>query len=162
MKALATYPIFERTDENQWKLANDDGIPMLATLFGTTSPALAMHWLDQYLNAFPSATEGYTIEMDPNLLVQYLKDVQAKSNTEALLALNMLLLQEQTFLLSRRLANTKYPDGFVRFTNCISKLSSAFSKQADALAKLRGKSGNTFLQQVNVNDGGQAVVTQGT
>jgi hypothetical protein len=41
MKALATYPIFERTDENQWKLANDDGIPMLATLFGTTSPAFA-------------------------------------------------------------------------------------------------------------------------
>ncbi|MFN7311589.1 MAG: hypothetical protein ACK5T0_09520 [Vampirovibrionales bacterium] len=28
MKALATDPIFERTDENQWKLANDDGIPI--------------------------------------------------------------------------------------------------------------------------------------
>ena len=157
MKALATYPIFERTDENQWKLANDDGIPMLATMFGTTSPTLAMHWLHQYMNTFPSAS----IEMDPNMVVQYLHDIQANSNTEALLALNMLLLQEQTFLLSRRLANTKYPDGFVRFTNCVSKLSSAFSKQADALAKLRGKSGNTFLQQVNVNDGGQAVVTQG-
>jgi hypothetical protein len=84
MKTLGTYLIFERTDENQWKLANDDGIPMLATLFGTTSPVLTMHWLDQYLNAFPSATEGYSIEMDPNLLMQYLKDVQSKSNTEAL------------------------------------------------------------------------------
>jgi hypothetical protein len=158
MNALAIHPIFKRNEENQWMLSNDGNIHELATLFGTTSPTLAMHWLHQYMNTFPSAS----IEMDPNMVVQYLHDIQAQSNTEALLALNMLLLQEQTFLLSRRLANTKYPDGFVKFTNCISKLSGAFAKQAEALAKLRGKSGNTFLQQVNVNDGGQAVVTQGT
>ena len=41
MNALATHPIFKRNEENQWKLANDDGIPMLATRFGTTSPAFA-------------------------------------------------------------------------------------------------------------------------
>jgi hypothetical protein len=45
MNALATYPIFERNDENQWMLANDESIPMLATLFGTTSTALARHFL---------------------------------------------------------------------------------------------------------------------
>jgi hypothetical protein len=158
MKALATHPIFKRNDENQWMLSNDENIHELATLFGTTSPTLAMHWLHQYMNTFPSAS----IEMDPNMVVQYLHDIQAQSSTEALLALNMLMLQEQTFMMSGRLKDQTFHSGFKVFTNCILKLSGAFAKQAEALAKLRGKSGNTFLQQVNVNDGGQAVVTQGT
>ncbi|XVJ51408.1 MAG: hypothetical protein HEQ32_04745 [Vampirovibrio sp.] len=47
MKALWTHPRFERNEENQWMLANEDGIPMLATLFGTTSTALATYWVSK-------------------------------------------------------------------------------------------------------------------
>lgn len=161
MNELSTQLVFERNKYNDWVLANNQGSEVLTKVFGTDSIPLATHWLNQYIKSFPNADGDSAIVINPNIIIEYLKGINAGSCTEALLSLNMLMLQEQTFMMSRRLSDQKYMSGFTTFTNCISKLSSAFAKQADAIAKLRGKSGNTYLQQVNVNQGGQAVVNQG-
>ncbi|MFM7389019.1 MAG: hypothetical protein ACKO34_00125 [Vampirovibrionales bacterium] len=109
----------------------------------------------------PHVEASSALGVDPNMLVHYLYDVQANTPTEALLALNIFALQEQAFRLHKRLATATHLETIQGYTNCVSKLSSAMAKQAEALAKIKGKAGNTFLQQVNVNEGGQAVVHQG-
>jgi hypothetical protein len=146
----------------QWNMDNPLALPHMAELFATSNPKLAAHMLTTTLNALPlyhPVDNPYGLT--PNMLMHYLIDQAPQSVTETQLVLNMLILHEQSMAYSHKLSNCKYVEQSKIYTMAIERLTKAYAKQATAFAKLRGKTGNVYMQQVNVNEGGQAVVKQG-
>lgn len=156
-------PRFSYSDETgKWELKNEQSLKTLKRLFCTSGTHQAINMLCSTLDAIPcyhpnDRPNGFT----PNMLVEYLVDQAPQSITETQLVLNMLVLHVQGMEYASRLKNCKYMDQVKVYSSAVERLNKAYAKQATVFAKLRGKVGNVYLQQVNVNDGGQAVVKQG-
>jgi len=155
-------PRFTYGENGKWDMKNPDALPSLSKLFCTSDSQLAVHMLTSTLNAVPyfhpvDNPSGFT----PNMLVGYLKDQAPQSITETHLVLNMLVLHEQIMLYTRNLSLCKFTDQVKVYSTAVERLTKAYAKQATAFAKLRGKTGNIYLQQVNIHDNAQAVVNQG-
>jgi hypothetical protein len=156
-------PCFKYCDvEDKWIHENKESLPTLRKLFCTSGTHQAVHLLCSTLDAMPcyhprDRPSGFT----PNMLVEYLVDQAPQSITETQLVLNMLVLHVQGMEYANRLKNSKYMDQVKVYTSAVERLNKAYAKQATVFAKLRGKVGNVYLQQVNVNEGGQALVKQG-
>jgi hypothetical protein len=156
-------PLFKNGGDLNWEPVSGEGLHELTQLFHVHDVHLAVRWVVETANsASIHETNTRPTSVDPNKVVNFVRSVNPQNTQEVMLALNMFILQEHQFGLATCARNAKSLEGVETFTNLTCKVSTALTKQMEAMAKLRGKTGNTFLQQVNVNDGGQAVVKQGS
>jgi hypothetical protein len=137
------------------------GISLLMEAIGTTDPDFALGFLGQLADSGDDKNK----ERRLNFMLSVVKDIKPRDQIEAMLAAQMAATHAATMKSFRDLADAQYLEHRDSAERTANKLSRTYVSQMEALKRYRaGGEQNVTVQQVNVGEGGQAIVgnvTQG-
>ncbi|MBD1209662.1 MAG: hypothetical protein H9535_14605 [Ignavibacteria bacterium] len=143
------------------KIDMNDKNPQLHTMrlmraFCSTSPDFINYMIGK-LASLLRGTGGLTAEA-LNGALAYIDSVNPKSETEAMLALQMFAVNDAAIRALRTSSASEWADTVYQFGNLSVKMMRTFATQAEALAKLQ-RGGVQTVKHIHVdNRGGQAVI----
>lgn len=130
----------------------------LTCAVGTVDEEALMHLLHQAIHA----VEGHDRDTAQvyNVAAALLTGIQPRNELEATLAVQMLAAHNLALAMARRALNTDRLDCLATYGNLTAKLMNVYTRQLEALARLRGQTGQQTVrvEHVTVEAGGQAVV----
>jgi hypothetical protein len=139
------------------------GVILLAEALGTTDPDFVIGLVGQLADA--SSKGGKIPESDLNFMLSVIKDIKPRDQLEAMLAAQMAGVHIASMNFLRHLAGSEFLEHRDSADRTLNKLMRTFVTQLEALKRYRtGSEQNVTVQQVNVSEGGQAIVgnvTQG-
>ena len=135
----------------------ETGSILLMAAVGTSSADFLQSLISQLVNA---GSKGPAADEDgANFMLAVVKGIEPRDEVEAMLASQMAAVHMATMTFARRLnhvENIPQQDSAERAFN---KLARTFATQVEALKRYRtGGEHRVVVHQVNVNDGGQAIV----
>jgi hypothetical protein len=137
------------------------GLALLMESVGTTDPDFFAGIVMQLADAGGGKPDEHQL----NFMLSVVKDIKPRNHVEAMLAAQMAAVHMATMHFSRSLAEAEYIDQRDSAERTFNKLTRTFVTQMDALKRYRtGGEQTVTVQQVNVSEGGQAIVgnvTQG-
>ena len=137
------------------------GIALLIEAVGTADPDFAFGLISQLADA----NGGKVDERKLNFMLSVVKGVKPRDQIEAMLAAQMAAVHSATMKLFPQLAEAEYLPQRDSAERTLNKLMRTFVTQVEALKRYRtGGEQTVTVQQVNVSEGGQAIVgnvTQG-
>jgi hypothetical protein len=137
------------------------GISLLMEAVGTADPDFAWGFICQLADA----GGGKVDEQKLNFMLSVVKGIKPRDQIEAMLAAQMAAVHSATMKFSRLLSDAEYIEHRDSAERTLNKLMRTFVTQVEALKRYRtGGEQTVTVQQVNVGEGGQAIVgnvTQG-
>jgi hypothetical protein len=133
------------------------GQVVLMEALGTADRAFYSGLLVQLTNG--SSRGGQVDERLLNFMLAVIKGIKPQDQIEAMLAAQMAAVHDAIMTFTRRLANVENIAQQDSAERALNKLARTFAGQMEALQRYRsGGEHKVTVQQVSVNDGGQAIV----
>jgi hypothetical protein len=132
------------------------GLALVANAFGTGSSNFAAGVLGQLADVSRTGAEVKSTELDFMLTV--VRGIGPKDETEALLAAQMAAIHNASMSAARRLNHVDTTAQLDSNSNALNKLARTFATQMEALKRYRSSCEPAVKTQVNINNGGQAIV----
>lgn len=129
----------------------------LARSIGSPNAAVISHLLNHAANAI----EGDAAVVNKcNTVAALLTGIGPRDEQEGMLAVQMIATHNLALSMVRRAFKTDRVDFLATYSNLSAKLMNAYTRQLEALARLRGQTGKQTVrvEHVTVQSGGQAVV----
>jgi hypothetical protein len=137
------------------------GLALLMEAIGTTDPDFFLGLIDQ----LAKADGGKIDEGRLNFMLSVVKGIKPRDHIEAMLAAQMAAVHTAAMKFSRLLSDAEYIEHRDSAERTLNKLMRTFVTQIEALKRYQtGGEQTVTVQQVNVGEGGQAIVgnvTQG-
>lgn len=126
--------------------------------FGTTDPNFESGFLLQLIDAAPDSVEKCRAQI-LDFYVAVMRNIKPRDPLEAMLAGQMAAVHRAAMSFSGRLAAADDIRQLDSAQNALNKLARTFASQMDTLKRYRSNAEQKItMQQVTVNDGGQAIV----
>jgi hypothetical protein len=130
---------------------------LLMEAIGTADYDFLSGLLQQLANG--TSRGGKVDERDLNFLLSVIKGIKPRDQIEIMLAAQMAVIHEAVMTFTRRLAHTETIAQRDSAERALNKLARTFAGQMEALQRYRnGTEQKVMVQQVSVNEGGQAIV----
>jgi hypothetical protein len=133
------------------------GLALLMEELGITDLDFLLGILNQLKHAGPTGSE--LDEASFNSLLSSVKGAKPRDEVETMMACHMAIAHMAIMNTSRRLADAQCIEQFESSERAINRLMRTFATQAEVLKRNRaGAEQSVTVQQVNVSEGGQAIV----
>jgi uncharacterized protein (DUF305 family) len=155
------FKLTKRADGAEAVASEDNCEPSLfATRIARTVGATdttAAEWL---MSQVARATEGADLAAQCNASMALLAGIEPRDEAEGMLAVQMVAAHSLALSMARRALKAERVDFLATYTNLTAKLMNAYTRQLEAMARLRGQTGKQVVrvEHVTVQSGGQAVV----
>ncbi|MBX3026963.1 hypothetical protein KF840_18815 [bacterium] len=140
--------------------ADDSGSALFVARVARTvgaSEEAAAEWL---MGQAALATESAALADKCNTAMALLAGIGPRDEAEGMLAVQMVAAHNLALSMARRALKTDRVDFLATYSNLSAKLMNVYTRQLEALARLRGQTGQQTVrvEHVTVQAGGQAVV----
>jgi hypothetical protein len=133
------------------------GYALLAPALGTTELDFIQGLIGQLVTA--SSGDGRPDEAGVNFMLAVIKDIKPKDQIDAMFAAQIAAVHRATMMHSGLLTSTTTPQQHDIYTNGFNKLARTFATLVEGLDRRRtGGEQAVMVQNVSVNEGGQAIV----
>jgi hypothetical protein len=143
-------------------VAPADGVSeaLFVARLGRAVGAVDEHVINHLMSQAARTTEAANLADQCNTATALLTGIQSRNETEGMLGVQMIGCHNLAMAMLRRATTTDRVDFLATYGHLAAKLLRTFSLQTEALARLRGQTGQQTVrvEHVTIEAGGQAVV----
>jgi len=153
-------PRFDALAEDKVSLPTGDSAELFRARLALTIGSVDEIAINHLLTHAAYATEIKDVAASCNTAAALLAGIAPRNEIEGMLAVQMVAAHNVALAMARRTLKADRVDSMAQYGNLAAKLMNVYTRQLEALAKLRGQTGKQTVrvEHVTVQAGGQAVV----